>query len=99
MVLLRNTSAGRSLVKPNYPPLVPINAQITLACFLFCCSDCSRSQPAGGNRERPDAAGPERSGEGLPSDQPEARPADGRPGGTQRPGHHIGYSARAAFGH
>ena len=50
-----------------------------------------RSQPAGGNRERLDAVGSQRPGEGLPSDQPTALPADGRPGGSQCPGHYIGY--------
>lgn len=48
-----------------------------------------RGEPAGGDGERPDAAGPKRPGEGLPSDQQTTHPADGRPGGTQRPGHHI----------
>lgn len=51
-----------------------------------------RSEPAGGNRERPDAAGSQRTGESLPSDQSAALPADGRPGGSQRPGHYIRYA-------
>lgn len=48
-----------------------------------------RGQPAGRHRERPDAAGPQRPGEGLPPHQQEAHSADGRPGGTQCPSDHI----------
>ena len=48
-----------------------------------------RSEPAGGDGERPDAAGPERSGQSLQPDQPTTLPTDGRPGGAQCPGHHL----------
>lgn len=57
-------------------------------CVFVC-----RGQPVGGNRERLDAAGSQRSGKSLPSDQQKTLPADGCPGGTQCPGHNIGYSA------
>lgn len=56
-------------------------------CVFMC-----RSEPVGGNREWSDAVGSQRSGESLPSDQPTALPADGRSGGTQRPGHYIRYA-------
>lgn len=52
-----------------------------------------RSEPAGGNRERPDAAGSKRSRQSLQPDQSKALPTDGRPGGTQRPGHHLRLAA------
>lgn len=56
-----------------------------------------RCEPLGGNREWSDAVGPQRSGKGLPSDQPKALPADGRPGGTQRLGHYIRYNLMVEF--
>lgn len=55
--------------------------------YLWTC----RCQPVGGNREWVDAAGSQRSGKSLPSDKQKTLPADGRPGGPQRSGHHIRY--------
>ena len=48
-----------------------------------------RRESAGGDGERPDAAGSERSRQSLQPDQSTALPTDGRPGGPQRPGHHL----------
>lgn len=50
--------------------------------MFACVSDDSRGELAGGDRERSDAAGSKRSGEGLPPDQPKTHPTDGCPGGT-----------------
>lgn len=52
---------------------------------------CCRRQSAGGDGERPVAAGPQRSGESLLTHQQTEVPADGRAGRTQRTHHYIRY--------
>lgn len=61
-----------------------IGQQKSDVCVCLC-----RRESAGGDGEWPDAAGSERSGQSLQSDQSTALPTDGRPGGPQRPGHHL----------
>lgn len=63
-------------------PLVAAQAWSVCACLC-------RGESAGGDGERPHAAGSERSRQSLQSDQSAALPTNGRPGGTQRPGHHL----------
>lgn len=65
-------------VSINHPHLQAVN-------YVCLC----RSEPTGGDGERPDAAGSKWSGQSLQPDQSTAISTDGCPGGTQRPGHHL----------
>lgn len=63
---------------------------LTSVCLeLIFTSILSRREFAHWNRERPDAAGPLRAGQGVPADLTASLPADGGARGAEHPGHRL----------